>query len=160
MPQSQVPSPELAASAARLELLRKARGIRSVRAFALRCGLTVTATQSYFRGRTAPGAASMRKIAEALAVSIDWLARGEGPMDYLPVGAKTPAGFVIDAGRPVPLPQFSDIDLPLLAECLAAVDALNKKLTPLERVNAMAALYETLKQQETARAEKAKAPST
>lgn len=69
------------ALALRLEELRTARGIRSVRAFAIKCGISVTPVQNYFKATSSPGAANLRKIATTFRVSLDWLASGNGTME-------------------------------------------------------------------------------
>jgi hypothetical protein len=96
---------------------------------------------------------NLKSLAEATAVSIDWLIDGLGPMRHLPVGSTTEEGHLVVQGPTMPLVTepttlFSSVNMDRLGEALAAADTLfaiqGKDPSPRERAQVQALMYDMM----------------
>ena len=95
----------------RIRRARKARNMSQME-LAKRVGTVYQRVSGWERGEVAPGMASLKRLAEALGVSLDWLIAGKGPMFgpgseprefkplLIPVYGSVPGGPPYDPGDP------------------------------------------------------------
>ena len=95
------------AFAKRLAAVRDMRNIRSVRAFALQTGVSITAMRGYLSGAHDPTREALIRIAMSFEVGLEWLATGRGsmasdavpPANSLPLMSDSSASSEVDAAR-------------------------------------------------------------
>ncbi|MET3459784.1 helix-turn-helix domain-containing protein [Variovorax atrisoli] len=80
----------------RITIARSARGA-SQGDLARESGIAATQLSRYETGRATPRKLALARLAQALAVSLEWLERGEGEMDEYPTIEGTGLSFHVDA---------------------------------------------------------------
>ena len=126
------------------------------KAVAAKSQVKLSTLNNYLRAVAGLPAAAASQIAAACNVSIDWLLRGEGPMEYLPVGHTTKDGLVVQ-GPAMPLVDtetahsggfIHNFDPVRLATALKAADDIlatgSRPPTYRQRVQSMILIYNHL----------------
>jgi len=109
--------------------LKMAIGEKSVRAFALQCGLSPTAMHQYVTGKSEPTRPALISIARNAEANLEWLLTGEGPQK------KIKGECMIDG-------DLYDAIIESVEEYLAAG---NKTLLPAKKLETYRYLYDLFK---------------
>ncbi len=79
----------------RLMQARLAAGFKSPRSLSVKIGVSDGTVMSYEKGEQEPKLSVLSRLAGACSVSIDWLARGEGQMQYPRLGEQSDDTFIV-----------------------------------------------------------------